>query len=134
MGFFKDLKKTYETSQEVSEGWDPGQQAKEGLAQMQAANEMMAQQAETMKLATEGVEAAGTIAAVQQGTAMVNFQPTVHIELTVSRDGMPPYPATATQVVPQVELSMLEPGKTVMVKVAEDDPQKVWVDLSRPAP
>jgi hypothetical protein len=65
---------------------------------------------------------------------MVNFQPTIHIELTVSRDGMPPYPATATQVVPQVQLSMLEPGKTVVVKVAEDDPQKVWVDLSRPAP
>jgi hypothetical protein len=134
MGFFRDMKKTYDMSQEMTKDWDPGAQARSGVESMKQANEMMAQQAETMKLATEGVDAVATIAAVQQGTAMVNFQPTIHIELTVSRDGMPPYPATATQVVPQVQLSMLEPGKTVVVKVAEDDPQKVWVDLSRPAP
>ena len=134
MGFFKDLKKTYDMSQEVSKDWDPAAQAEGGVERMKQANQMMAEQAETMKLATEGVDATATVTAVQQGQAMVNFQPTVHIELTVSRDGMPPYPATATQVVPQVQLSMLEPGRKVMVKVAEDDPRKVWVDLSRPAP
>jgi hypothetical protein len=134
VGFFKDLKKTYDMSQEVSENWDPGAQARGGVDSMKAMNEQMAQQAETMKLATEGVDAAATIAAVQQGNAMVNFQPTVHIEMTISRDGMPPYPAQATQIVPQVQLSMLEPGKTVCVKVDKEDPQKVWVDLSRPAP
>ena len=133
MGFFKNLKQTYDASQEISKDWDPGAQAQDGVERMKAANEMMAAQAETMRLATEGVDATATIAAVQQGTAMVNYQPTVHIEMTVSRDGMPPYPATATQVIPQIQLSMLEPGRSVMVKVAEDDPQKVWVDLSRPA-
>lgn len=132
MGFFKDLKKTYDMSQEVSKDWDPAAQAQGGVESMKQANQMMATQAETMKLATEGVDGTATIAAVQQGSAMVNYQPTVHIEMTVSRDGMPPYPATATQVVPQVQLSMLEPGREVVVKVAEDDPQKVWVDLSRP--
>ncbi|MCB0870228.1 MAG: hypothetical protein KDB52_05295 [Solirubrobacterales bacterium] len=134
MGFFKDMKKTYDMSQEMTKDWDPGAQAKDGVERMKQANAMMAEQAESMRLATEGVDASATIAAVQQGTAMVNFQPTVHIEMTVSREGMPPYPATATQVVPQVQLSMLEPGRSVCVKVAEDDPQKVWVDLSRPVP
>lgn len=134
MGFFKDLKKTYDLSQEVSENWDPGTQARDGVESMKALNEQMAQQAELMKLATEGIDAAATITAVQQGTAMVNFQPTVRIEMTVSREGMPPYPAETTQIVPQIQLSMLEPGKTVCVKVAEHDPRKVWVDLSRPAP
>ena len=134
MGFFKNLKKTYELGQEVSEGWDPGQQARDGMQRMQEANELMARQTETMKLATEGDDAVATIASVQQGSAMVNYQPTVMIELSVAREGLPPYPATATQVVPQVQLAMLEPGRSVCVKVARDDPQTVWVDLSRPAP
>lgn len=132
MGLFKSIRDLNAQSKEINEDWDPGAQAQDAVEQMKAANQMMADQAETAKLATEGVDASGTITAVQQGNAMVNFQPTVSIEVTVMRDGMPPYPATASQVVPQVQLAMLQPGNTVELKVAPDDPQKIWIDLSRP--
>lgn len=133
MGLFKSMRDLNAQSKEISKDWDPGQQAQNAVEQMKAANEMMAEQAEAANLAVEGIDATGTITAVQQGTAVVNFQPTVSIEVTVTRDGMPPYPASATQVVPQVQLTMLQPGNAVALKVSREDPQKIWVDLSRPA-
>jgi hypothetical protein len=60
---------------------------------------------------------------------MVNFQPMVEIDLTVMAPGSPPYPATVSQVVQQVNLARLQPGATLRVKVDPANPGTIWIDF-----
>ena len=47
------------------------------------------------------------------------------------REGMPPYPATVRQVVPQVDVVRLQSGSSVGVKVDPNDQSGIWVDLAK---
>jgi hypothetical protein len=100
---------------------------------MQDAQEMMAQQTAAANAVTTGVDATATIVAVRQGHGMVNFQPMIEVDLTVMPDGLPPYPVTVKQVVPQVQLAQVQPGSAVHVKVDPNNPATVWIDWNRPA-
>jgi hypothetical protein len=71
--------------------------------------------------------------AVRQGHGMVNFQPMLELDLTVIPAGGVPYPVTVKQVTPQVHLAQAQPGASLHVKVAPDDPSSVWIDWTRPA-
>jgi len=68
------------------------------------------------------------ITGVAQTGAMVNFQPTLQIDMTVMRDGSPPYPATVTQAVEQVFLVKAVAGASVPVKVDPEDPSSIWIN------
>ena len=128
MGFFKSMNELNKQAKEINKTWDPGQQMKDGMAQMQQANEFMAQQTQAANLAAAGKDGTASITAVAQTGAMVNFQPTMQIEMTVFPEGGTPYPVSVTQVVEQPFLAKAAPGQQVKVKVDQTDPNVVWID------
>jgi hypothetical protein len=134
MGLFKSVRDLQKQGNEINKNWDVGAQLEDAQARMADAQEMMAQQTAAANAATTGVDATATIVAVRQGGAMVNFQPMIEVDLTVLPDGgLPPYPVTVKQVIPQVQLAMAQPGASVHVKVDPNNPASVWIDWNRPA-
>lgn len=126
MAFFKSVRELNKQSREMQRNWDVGATLANAQASMAAASASMARQT----AAAGGLEAAATVVAIRQGGAMINFQPLVEIDLTVMAPGAMPYPATVSQVVPQVHLARVQPGAPVRVKVAETDPGAVWIDFA----
>jgi hypothetical protein len=133
MGVFKSMRDLQKQANEINKDWDVGAQLEDAQARMANAQEMMAQQTAAANAAVSGVDATATVVAVRQQTAMVNYQPVVELDLTVFPDGgLPPYPVTVSQVVPQVHLAQAQPGKNVLVKVDPNSPTSVWIDWTRP--
>lgn len=128
MGFFKSINDLNKQAKEINKDWDPGQQMKDGMAQMQQANEMMAAQTRAANLAASGKSGEASITAAAQTGAMVNFQPTMTLELTVFPEGGAPYPAQVTQIVEQPYLSKAVPGQQVRVRIDQADPNAIWID------
>ena len=134
MGLFKSVRDLQKQSNEINKNWDVGAQLEDAQARMADAQEMMAQQTAAANAATSGVDGTATIVAVRQGGAMVNFQPMIEVDLTVLPEGgLPPYPVTVKQVIPQVQLAQAQPGAAVHVKVDPNNPASVWIDWNRPA-
>lgn len=133
MGLFKSLRELQKQSDEINKDWDVGAQLADAQTRMQDAQEAMAQQTAAANAALSGVDATATIVAVRQGHGMVNFQPMLELDVTVVPAGGLPYPVTVKQVTPQVHLAQAQPGASVHVKVAPDDPASVWIDWTRPA-
>jgi hypothetical protein len=129
MGLFKSARELNKQAKEMSRTWDVGAQLADAQASMAAANQMMAQQTAAANVAATGLDATATVAAVRQSGGMVNFQPMVEIDLTVMAPGSPPYPATVSQVVQQVNLARLQPGATLRVKVDPANPGTIWIDF-----
>lgn len=125
---FRSMRQLQKQANEIQKDWDPGQQMADGMQRMQQAQAYMAQQTQAANVAMSGADATATITNVTQTGAMVNFQPTLQIELTVLPDGLPPYPATVTQVVEQVFLGKAVPGASVPVKVDPNDPGTIWIN------
>lgn len=128
MGFFKSLNDLNKQAKEIDKTFDPGQQMKDGMAQMEAANQMMAQQTQAANLAMTGTDATGSIVNVAQTGGMVNFQPTMQIEMTVFPAGGAPYPVSVTQIVEQMYLAKAVPGSQVKLKIDPSDPSIAWID------
>jgi hypothetical protein len=134
VGLFKSVRDLQKQSNEINKNWDVGAQLEDAQAQMANAQEMMAQQTAAANAATTGVDATATIVAVRQGNAMVNYQPMIEVDLTVLPEGgLPPYPVTVKQVIPQVQLAQAQPGASLHVKVDPNNPASVWIDWNRPA-
>jgi hypothetical protein len=131
MGMFKNMRDLTKQAQELQENWDVGAQLENAQAQMAAANQMMAEQTAAANAATTGVDATAIIVEVRQGSAMVNFQPMIEIDLTVMPEGLPPYPVTVKQVASMVQLAQVKAGATVHVKVDPNSPSVVWIDWTR---
>ena len=134
MGFFKSMGELNKIGKEAQANFDPGKQMQDGMAQMQAAQQMMAEQTEAANLAMTGQDAKATVVSAAQTGAMVNFQPTMQVQLTVFPTAGAPYPATVTTVVPQHHLTKTQPGTALAVKVDASAPDKVWVNWDAPAP
>lgn len=128
MGMFKSVRDLQKQANEINKDWDPGQQMAAGMEQMKQANEMMAQQTQAANMALTGTPAKASIVSVVQTGAMVNFQPTMQIELNVFPDGQPPYPANVTQVVEQPYLGKAMAGQQVAVKIDPENRETVWID------
>jgi hypothetical protein len=128
MGMFRSVRQLQKQAKEIDKTWDPGAQMASGMERMRDAQQFMAQQTQAANIAATGVDATAMIAGVAQTGAMVNFQPTLQIDLTVMPDGLPPYPATVTQVVEQVFLGKAVAGASVPVKVDPNDPGTIWID------
>ena len=133
MGMFKSLRDLQKQSDEINKNWDVGAQLEDAQARMQDAQEMMAQQTAAANAAVSGADATATIIAVRQGNGMVNYQPIIEVDLTVLPEGLPPYPVTVKQVIPQIQLAQAQPGASVHVKVDPNNPASVWIDWTRPA-
>jgi hypothetical protein len=127
MGMFKSIRDLNKQANEINKDLDVGAQMEDAQARMADANEMMAQQTAAANVAATGMDATATVAAIRQGTGMVNYQPIMEIDLTVMPEGLPPYPVTVKQVVPQMQLAQLQPGANLNVKVDPNDPAAVWL-------
>jgi hypothetical protein len=128
MGMFRSMRQLQKQANEIQKNWDPGQQMADGMERMRDAQAFMAQQTQAANIAATGVDATAMITGVTQTGAMVNFQPTLQIEMTVMRDGAPPYPVSVTQVVEQVFLAKAVAGASVPVKVDPQDPNSIWIN------
>jgi hypothetical protein len=128
MGMFRSVRQLQKQANEINKNWDPGQQMADGMERMRQAQQFMAQQTQAANIAATGVDATAMITGVAQTGAMVNFQPTLQIEMTVMQDGKPPYPASVTQVVEQIFLTKAVAGASVPVKVDPADPSSIWID------
>jgi hypothetical protein len=133
VGLFKSVRELQKQSNEISKNHDMGAQLEDAQTRMAEAQELMAQQTAAANAATTGVDATATIVAIRQSGGMVNFQPMIEVDLTVLPDGLPPYPVTVKQVIPQVQLAQAQPGAGVHVKVDPNNPASVWIDWNRPA-
>ena len=127
MGFFKSVHELHKQAKEIDKDFHPGEMAKDATARMAQVSEMMAQQTRAATAAVNGLDAQATVVAIRQTGAMVNFQPTCEIDLTVLAPGRPPYPVSVTQVVSQVMLPQLQPGASIAVKVDPSDPNTVFI-------
>jgi hypothetical protein len=128
MGMFRSMRQMQKQANEIRKTWDPGQQMADGMERMRQAQDFMAQQTQAANIAATGADATAMITGVTQTGAMVNFQPTLQIDLTVMPDGLPPYPATVTQVVEQVFLGKAVAGASVPIKVDPENPGSIWID------
>jgi hypothetical protein len=59
----------------------------------------------------------------------VNFDLLVEFELTVTPEGMPPYPATIQQLVSQFQVGQLQAGRSVLATIDPANPAAMWLDL-----
>jgi hypothetical protein len=128
MGMFRSMRQLQKQANEIQKTRDPGQQMADGMERMRQAQDFMAQQTQAANIAATGADATAMITGVTQTGAMVNFQPTLRIDLTVMPDGLPPYPATVTQVVEQVFLGKAVAGASVPIKVDPESPGSIWID------
>jgi hypothetical protein len=60
----------------------------------------------------------------------VNFDLLVEFDLTVTPEGMPPYPATMQQLISQFQVAQLQPGRTLMASVSQGSTAAIWLDLT----
>jgi hypothetical protein len=115
----------------MQKNMDVGGMMSDAQARMAAATQMMADQTAAANVAATGTPATATIVAVRQGGAMINFQPSMEIDLTVFPEGLPPYPVTVSQVVPMHLLAQAVPGANLKVKVDAENPGSVWIDWTQ---
>jgi hypothetical protein len=134
MGIFKSVRDLQKQAKELEATMPPpGQRMADAQARMADFSQMMAAQTQqanaAMTAATSGADMTATITAMRQIGA-VNFDLMMEFDLTVTPDGLPPYPATAQQTITQMQLTQVRPGTTVRAKVDPGNPSAVWLDLT----
>lgn len=134
MGFFKSMRELHREAVDIEKTTPPVKdRMADATARMAQATQSLAAQTQEVNQSVSaersGVPATATISAARS-VGMVNFDPLMELDLTVMREGTPPYPATVRQVVPQVQLSRLQSGTSVGVKVDPNNRTAVWVDLA----
>jgi hypothetical protein len=134
VGFFKDLRKVSKMGREIQESMpSPATQMAAAQSQMAAITAQMNQQAQAgQAIAADGVAGTAAVMTATQTGALVNFNPSVRLDLLVTVPDHPPYPVSIESVVPQLHLARVQPGATVPVMVARTDRQQVLVDWDRP--
>ncbi len=143
MGMFKDLKKLSDQGKEAQrkQGKRTGMigmlrdmpdqlhQATEAVDDAMALQEDMAKQQQLLSTGTPGK---ATIKSFTDTGTLVNFNPSVVLDLSVEAGGKPAYDVQITTSVPQVMLARLQPGGSVGVKVDPADPSSIAIDWAAP--
>lgn len=140
MGMFKDLKKLKQQGKEMGEATGRPTSMMGMLKQMPAdlhnATEMIgdvqADMAKQQTLLASGKVGVATITAIADTGKLVNFNPQVIIDMEVTVEGQAPYPVQTSASVPQIHIPLIQPGKTIGVRVDPADPSSVILDWSRP--
>ena len=137
MGVFKSMRDLQKQAKEIERNAPPvGERLAAAQARMAAFNQMMATQTQAANAAAHAATGADGYAARclvvitgmrQIGT--VNFDLLVEFELTVTPEGMPPYPATTQQLVSQLQVGQLQAGRTLLATIDPSNPAAIWLDL-----
>jgi len=138
MGFFKSMHDLNKQAKELQRNQPPAG------ARMAAMQERMADLNQMMANTTQAANNAAAAAAAgasgfaercpvmivgmrQVGT--VNFDLLVEFDLTVTREGRPPYPATIQQLVSQFQVGQLSSGRTLEATVDPSNPMAIFLDF-----
>jgi hypothetical protein len=138
MGFFKSMHDLSKQTKEMQQNQPPAG------ARMAAMQERLADLNQMMANTTQAANNAAAAAAAgasgfaercpvmivgmrQVGT--VNFDLLVEFDLTVTREGRPPYPATIQQLVSQFQVGQLSSGRTLEATVDPSNPMAIFLDF-----
>jgi hypothetical protein len=138
MGFFKSMHDLNKQAKELQRNQPPAG------ARMAAMQERLADLNQMMANTTQAANNAAAAAAAgasgfaercpvmivgmrQVGT--VNFDLLVEFDLTVTREGRPPYPATVQQLVSQFQVGQLSSGRTLEATVDPSNPMAIFLDF-----
>ena len=128
MGFFKDLKKTVDKSNELEKSMPSAKERMaQGIETMKAMNATGAGMVAAMDPSKPSNTLQAQVLAVRDRQARINYQPVMEIDLLVTGPTGAKYPVTLHQAVPHSALSRIQPGATVPVRVRVDDPQAVYL-------
>jgi hypothetical protein len=132
MGMFKNLHELHNQAKEMQRNAPPaGERMASMQARMASINHMMEEQTRAATLAASGAGARYPVTIVgMRQVGSVNFDLLVQFELTVTPEGMPPYPATTQQLVSQFQVGQLQPGRTLVGLVDPSDPAAIWLDFT----
>jgi hypothetical protein len=135
VGVFKSMRDLQKQAKEMERNAPPvGARLAAMQERMASVNQMMAMQTQAANTAALGADGYAqhcpvVIAAMRQiGT--VNFDLIVEFELTVTPEGMPPYPATVQQLVSQFQVGQLSVGRTLTAAIDPSNPAAIWLDLA----
>jgi hypothetical protein len=133
MGFFGDLNKLRVMGEEAQQNMDVKAQMANAQAQLDAANANM--QAFTaagapLDPASEArrVEATATVNSAKHTGMVINWDVMVEVSLLVMLPSGIPLPVTTTMLVPQLNLSRLQPGTQLNVTIDPETPASVRVN------
>lgn len=155
MGFIKSLAQLTKQGYEMQNNRDVDAEFADAQSSMAGMQALLAQQTQAANLAQTGVDAVATITGVRQGPGMVNYQPTLDIDLLIDLNRHPtpppvpaaaadplvktppapagvPIPVTVSLVVPQLYLPKAQPGNQVAVKVDPANPQTAFINWGAP--
>jgi hypothetical protein len=138
MGFFKSMHDLSKQTKEMQRNQPPAG------ARMAAMQERLADLNQMMANTTQAANNAAAAAAAgasgfaercpvmivgmrQVGT--VNFDLLVEFDLTVTREGRPPYPATVQQLVSQFQVGQLSSGRRLEATVDPSNPMAIFLDF-----
>jgi len=123
MGLFKGMKDLKDINDMSKQYKRPSML--EGLAQ---AKDAMAGIQETQRVTATGVPGTARVLGVTDTGATVNDHPVCEVQLEVSVPGQGPYTTTISQTIPRMQIPMLQPGATLVVKVDPADRDTVVMD------
>lgn len=133
MGFFKDVHGLNRMGREMQANMpSPAEQMAAAQARMAQVTASMNEQSEAARaVAADGVAGVAAVVSAVQAGPVVNFDPTVQLQLLVTAGPFPPHLATVSTVVPQIHLARTQPGTVLPVDVSRSDPRHVLVTWNR---
>lgn len=135
MGVFKNMRDLQKQAREIQHSAPPvGDRLAAMQARMAGVSQMMEMQTQAANAAAAGAGGFATRCPVvivgMRQVGSVNFDLLVEFELTVTPEGMPPYPATTQQLVSQFQVGQLQPGRTLLATVDASNPTAIWLDFA----
>ena len=85
------------------------------------------QQHITAILMSDGIPGQARVERIRDTGAVVNENPQVQLQLTVTIPGRDPYPAVLAQIVSRIALGRFQPGAVMPVRVSPSDPQSLMI-------
>ncbi|AKJ28881.1 DUF3592 domain-containing protein [Caldimonas brevitalea] len=80
------------------------------------------------KLRREGIAARATVLQARQTGTWVNKNPEIEFRLGVEKPGQPPYEVTLKKTVPVLNLTSVQVGSVLQVRVDRENPQRLAFD------
>jgi hypothetical protein len=139
MGMFKNMRDLNSMAKDIQRNSPPvGERMANAQAKMANAQAMMAQQTQSATMAANSAAMLANGTAVHRDVTItgmrqvgqVNFDLLIEFELTVMADGMPPYPATVSQTVSQMQIGQVRQGASLQAIVETANPTSIWLDLT----
>jgi hypothetical protein len=132
MGIFKDLRDLNKQARDIQRNSPPvGERLASMQARMASINHAMEAQTRAASLAASGAAARCPVMITgMRQVGSVNFDLLVQFEVTVTPEGAPPYPATTQQLVSQLQVGQVQPGRTLLAAIDPSDPTTIWLDFT----